>query len=282
MLQQSLTYEGDSVKIKNVLVPHYERGPLKTFVTASTELRNEPFIVCPADLISMSINFKKIIRSHLQDEALLSLAVDPRLEIGTRVHGDERGLVTGVGDGSEGRFLGSSAQILVAEHQFVRSCLELEKRGFTTLSEVIKELVSKGRKIRATPIANYWRDIDTFQELIDANRHILSSKLELPSECVSVPAGDTMEFGEDMTLSSGIKVHSGTRIIGPTLIMKETTIAENCIIGPNVSLSEGTTVGASSSIENAIVFGPGTAGEGMFLSNVIIFKDRIIQGETTE
>ncbi len=271
-----------SLEIQNVIVPDYESGPLKTFVTAGSKLGDEPFVVCPADLVSVSSNIENIVRSHLHDEALLSLAVDPTLEIGTKVYGDENGLITGVGEGSEGKFLGSSAQIIMADNQFVEFCSDLEARGLNTISEIINELVARDRKMRAIPVSGYWKDIDTFQALLEANRQLLCSEFDLPSSCVYVPAGDSMEFGEDISLGSGVMIHAGTKILGPSLVMPMSTISANSVIGPNVSLSEGTKIGMSSSIENAIVFGPGTTGKGTSLSNVIIFKNKVIEGDKIE
>ena len=281
-LQQFLSSEIFSLEIQNVIVPDYERGPLKTFVTASSKLGNEPFVVCPADLVSVSSNIENIVRSHLHDEVLLSLAVAPTLEIGTKVYGDENGLITGVGEGSEGKFLGSSAQIIMADNRFVEFCSDLETRGFNTISEVINELSARGRKMRALPVSGYWKDIDTVQALLDANRHLLCSELDLPSSCVYVPVGDSMEFGQDISLGSEVMIHAGTKILGPSLVMPESTILADSVVGPNVSLSEGTKIGASSSIENAIVFGPGTTGIGTSLSNVIIFKNKVIKGDKIE
>jgi NDP-sugar pyrophosphorylase family protein len=223
-----------------------------------------------------------MIHTHLRDNALISLALDPTHEVGTKVYGHECGAITGVGKDSDGKLLGISAQILIADHRFVEFCSELEKRGITTISEVINELISKGHKARAIPIKSFWKDIDTFQALLDTNEHLLSSEVDLPSSCVYVPAGDSMEFGEDIALGAGVKIQAGTKILGPSLVMPESTISANSIIGPNVSLSEGTIIGASSSIENAIVFGPGTTRRGNFFSNVIIFKNQVIQGDRIE
>jgi glucose-1-phosphate thymidylyltransferase len=124
--------------------------------------------------------------------------------------------------------------------------LKPSHRGEYEITEAIQWLIDNGRSVRAEMLTGWWKDTGRPEDLLEANRMMLST-LET---CVDG------EVDEASKLQGVIVVEPGAKVVrsllrGP-VIVGDGSIVEGSELGPNVSLSSACTVRAST-IEDSIV-----------------------------
>jgi glucose-1-phosphate thymidylyltransferase len=119
-------------------------------------------------------------------------------------------------------------------------------RGEYEITEAIQWLIDHGRIVRAEQVSGWWKDTGKPEDLLEANRMMLSLRqgaVDGEVDAASVLEGAVM-------VSRGAKVTRST-VLGPALIGPDTIVDESTV-GPNVSLERGCRV-VRSGIEDSIV-----------------------------
>ncbi|HEX2030350.1 MAG TPA: glucose-1-phosphate thymidylyltransferase [Actinomycetota bacterium] len=119
-------------------------------------------------------------------------------------------------------------------------------RGELEITDSIQHLIDTGRTVRAEMVAGWWKDTGHLEDLLEANRMILST-LEPRVE------GDVDERSSlvgPVVVEVGAKV-SRSVIRGPAVV-GEDTIVEDSVVGPHASIYYGCRV-ARSQVEDAII-----------------------------
>jgi glucose-1-phosphate thymidylyltransferase len=119
-------------------------------------------------------------------------------------------------------------------------------RGELEITDSIQYLIDAGRTVRAEMVSGWWKDTGHLEDLLEANRMMLS-RLE-PAAEGEVDEGSSL-IGP-VSLASGSKV-SRSVIRGPAVIGPD-TVVEDSLIGPNASVSFGCRI-ENSQIEDSIV-----------------------------
>jgi glucose-1-phosphate thymidylyltransferase len=143
--------------------------------------------------------------------------------------------------------------------------LKPSARGELEITDAIQGLVDLGRTVHAEQVKGWWKDTGRPEDLLDANRLILS-RLE----------GDVQGRVEGSSLTGEIFVHStatvkNSKIRGPVSIAANAVI-ENSYVGPYTSIGAGARV-ISSEVEYSILI------EGASLENIPNRVDSSILGE---
>lgn len=124
--------------------------------------------------------------------------------------------------------------------------LEPSWRGEYEITEAIQWLIDKGKTVRAEMLTGWWKDTGRPEDLLEANRMMLS---------VLVTRIDG-QVDDASTLEGVVVVEPGAKVVRSTIhgpaIVGEGSVVEDSELGPNVSLSSGCTV-SSSVIEESIV-----------------------------
>jgi glucose-1-phosphate thymidylyltransferase len=126
--------------------------------------------------------------------------------------------------------------------------LEPSWRGEYEITEAIQWLVDHGRTVRAEMVSGWWKDTGKPEDLLEANRMMLSlveGRGEVEGE---VDAASTLE-GE-VVVGAGAKV-TRSALRGPVVIGPD-CVVDGSTIGPNVSLERGCRVVAST-VRDSIV-----------------------------
>jgi glucose-1-phosphate thymidylyltransferase len=126
------------------------------------------------------------------------------------------------------------------------SKLEPSWRGELEITEAIQGLIDSGRTVRARMVEGWWKDTGKPDDLLEANRMMLS--VCAPLDEGEVDAGSTREGV--VVVSAGAKVTRST-LLGPVVIGPG-TVVEDSVIGPNVSIERDSIV-TRSHIEDSIV-----------------------------
>lgn len=146
------------------------------------------------------------------------------------------------------------------------------ERGELEITDAIQRLIECGAKISYQLTSGWWKDTGSPQDMLEANRLVLSSstdtsKYKACNIAASEP-GPTCEYGisiVDSIIKDPVAIGEGVKII-------------NSVIGPNVSIGRETTI-EKCVIENSIVM-EGTRLENIksTISNSLIGKNVTIRG----
>ncbi len=139
-------------------------------------------------------------------------------------------------------------------------------RGELEITDSIQHLIDGGRTVRAEMVSGWWKDTGHLEDLLEANRMLLS-RLQARVE------GDVDQRSKlvgPVVVDRGAKV-SRSVIRGPAMI-GEDTIVEDSIIGPYSSVYFGCRV-ASSEIEDSIVMERCRIEEVRGLTGSLLGKD---------
>ena len=119
-------------------------------------------------------------------------------------------------------------------------------RGELEITDAIQHLIDTGRTVRAEMVTGWWKDTGRPEDLLEANRMMLS---------VLEPRVDG-EVDPASTLEGLVVVEAEAKIVRSTLrgplIVGEGSVVEDSTLGPDVALAHGCTV-ISSTIEDSLV-----------------------------
>jgi NDP-sugar pyrophosphorylase family protein len=145
------------------------------------------------------------------------------------------------------------------------------KRVVDALNEYVTE-TGLGRCIRISG-QQYWFDVDTIDELLEANSFILRKKLvsdrnegHFYSHQTTSQVGGGRSDGDE-TLSP--------KIMGPVLIGERCIIGEGSIVGPCVSIQDKCIIGRFAELRNAIILRDSKIG------NSAVIEDAVVCGQIT-
>ncbi len=267
-------------RIDIVHVPEYERGPLQTLVTVLDVVRDEQFIVCPADLFVEEGIVSLTMSEHVTDNPprAASLAVDKSGRVGAPVYVKDAGLVAGVGRAIQGcSESGRSAMVLAVNRCFIDYCREALGSGERRVVDALNLAIGKGEAICQVDVAGRWFDVDDIASLLEVNEYLLRFSIPEINGSVFVPAGDTMDIGETITLPSGIVLESGVQIIGPSFIAPGCKVGSHCVIGPVVSLEMKTMVKSNSNVRESLLLGGSQIRTGTNLTGSVVHGSDVFQ-----
>ena len=130
-------------------------------------------------------------------------------------------------------------------HEAIDS-VEPSWRGELEITDSIQAMIDAGRTVRAEMVTGWWKDTGKLEDLLEANRMMLS---RLEPRIDGEVDGPSRVVGR-VVVEQGAKVTRSV-IRGPTVIGRG-TIVEDSLVGPNASIYEDCAV-VSSEIEDSIV-----------------------------
>ncbi|MEG3438375.1 glucose-1-phosphate thymidylyltransferase [Pannus brasiliensis CCIBt3594] len=128
-------------------------------------------------------------------------------------------------------------------------------RGELEITDAIQELIVLEKSVEALQLSGWWLDTGKKDDLLEANRIILDTRLEIS---VNGQLGDRSQAIGRVQIGEGTRVINST-IRGPVIVGDRCHI-ENCFIGPYSSIADGvklidTDIEHSVILEGAIVTG---------------------------
>jgi glucose-1-phosphate thymidylyltransferase len=130
-------------------------------------------------------------------------------------------------------------------HEAVRR-VEPSWRGELEITDSIQALVDAGRTVRAELITGWWKDTGKLEDMLEANRMMLS---QVEPRVDGEVDGQSRLVGR-VVIERGAKV-SRTVIRGPAIV-GENSIVEDSLIGPNASIYYECAIGGSQ-VEDSII-----------------------------
>jgi glucose-1-phosphate thymidylyltransferase len=130
-------------------------------------------------------------------------------------------------------------------HEAVAS-VEPSWRGELEITDSIQYLLDRGRTVRAEMVTGWWKDTGKVEDLLEANRMMLSALMPR----VEGDVDESTRLVGRVVVERGAKV-SRSVLRGPAIV-GEDTIVEDSVIGPNAAIYFGCHIGGSE-IEDSIV-----------------------------
>jgi mannose-1-phosphate guanylyltransferase/phosphomannomutase len=225
---------------------------------------DEPFLVISGDAMT-DIDLGDVIAFHKAHDAAVTIAlkrVDNPLDFGVVITDD---------DGLVERFLEKptwgqvfsdtiNTGIYVIEPWVLDYIPEGEPYDFS--SDLFPKLMADGHKLYGLAVEGYWCDVGSRETYMDAHRDILggSARIFVPGVQASegVWVSETAEIEKDVSLGHGVVVGANVRILAGATIGDFTVIDDNCVIGNGVHISHSvlwsdTFVGHHATVEGAVL-----------------------------
>lgn len=141
--------------------------------------------------------------------------------------------------------------VYLFDDQIVDACRTLEPswRGEYEITEAIQWLIDHGRNVRAHMVSGWWKDTGKPEDLLEANRLILS----LLRGRIDGEVDEATEVEGEVVVRAGAKV-STSRLVGP-IVVGEGCIVESSTIGPNVSIEPDCLISASEIADSILMRG---------------------------
>jgi glucose-1-phosphate thymidylyltransferase len=226
-------------------------GLAHAVLTARAFVAGEPFLMYLGDNVLLEGVSRFVAEfERTRPDAQIFLARVPEPErFGVAVLEDER-VVTLVEKPT--RFLSDLA--LVGVYLFDDSILEAaatlepSQRGEYEITEAIQWLIDHGRNVRAEILEGWWKDTGKPDDLLEANRMMLSVR----TTSIKGDVDDATTIEGSVVIGPGTKV-TGSVLRGPIVIGADCVI-ESSTLGPDVSIEAGCRV-HDSSISDSIVMG---------------------------
>jgi glucose-1-phosphate thymidylyltransferase len=122
-------------------------------------------------------------------------------------------------------------------------------RGEYEITEAIQWLIDHGRNVRARMVSGWWKDTGKPEDLLEANRMMLS----LRHRQIDGEVDDATILEGAVVVGAGAKV-SRSRLVGPVVI-GEGCIVESSTIGPDVSIEPDCRLEASEIADSILMQG---------------------------
>ncbi|NCR40499.1 MAG: glucose-1-phosphate thymidylyltransferase [Microcystis aeruginosa W13-11] len=131
-------------------------------------------------------------------------------------------------------------------HQAIAS-IQPSARGELEITDAIQELINQNKAVEANKLLGWWLDTGKKDDLLEANRIILDTSLEIALQGEVDP--NSQAIGR-VQIGQGSKIINST-IRGPVIIGENCHI-ENCFIGPYSSIANGTKL-IDADIEHSVI-----------------------------
>ncbi len=222
----------------------------------------EPFVLVFGDVVTPPVNVRALaaeFRRHLPDAVMATHRVDDPYT-GAAVYVDD-GVVTRI---VEKPPQGTSTTPLDNAGIFVFTPLvydlldrvERSPRGEYELTDALHMLTRKGTTLRAFELDGFWSNVTSREELLRANRHMLVH-LRATGAC-----------------PDRVGLH-------PFAIAADTAHVGDCVIGENVSIGPGSTIGDAAALTWSILCEGATVGKGATVEYAFLLPEASVPDRAT-
>lgn len=131
-------------------------------------------------------------------------------------------------------------------HQAIAS-IQPSARGELEITDAIQALINHHKPVEALQLQGWWLDTGKKDDLLEANRIILDTQLEIANHG---------EVDENSQIIGRVNIGKGAKIINSTIrgpvIIGENCHVENCFIGPYTSVAEGAVL-KETDVEHSVI-----------------------------
>lgn len=272
-----------TAEIKCVNANRFKEGPIYSLLAAERFVRDD-FLLIPADLILDHKILSKLVASH-KDKDTVHIATSKRsLQI-------QRAFVLchkrSRHDNSVLRFSSpksgskkwqedariqprASIGVVICPSKLFEYAHLAEEKGSRRVIDALNEYVARTGLGRCVAVSGqyHWFDVDTIDDMLEANSYILRKRLENNRN------QDRFYLDRETSVTVGERINSHqaqpAKILGPVLIGERCIIGESSIIGPCVSIQDKCTIGRHARISNAIVLSESVIDDSSMVNRAVV------------
>lgn len=155
--------------------------------------------------------------------------------------------------------------VYLFDDSILEACQQLQPswRGELEITEAIQRLVDQGRTVRAEMLSGWWKDTGRPEDLLEANRMMLST----------LTARVDGDVDADSTLAGTVVVERGakvtrSRIVGPAIV-GEGSVIEDSVIGPDASIGPSCAIVGSDVADSIVLEGCQVRGVRRIESSIL-------------
>jgi len=261
MPQSIVDYFGDGSKLGMKITYAIEAVPLGTAGALKNVEQHVtgPFFVLNGDILT-SLDLRAMRRYHEKKGGIATLhliRVDDPSPFGCVVH-DANGRVSAFVEkppkGEE-----PTNEINAGTYLLEREILDLIPPGRNVSIErsTFPEAIAQGRAIYAYTTADYWLDLGRPEHYLAAHRDVLSGAMPLALEPGLTGAG-----------CSALQGHPG--VVPPVHCASDVVADPSAVIGPNVVLGRGCSIGAGAVVRESVLWDRVSVGAGAVIEEAIV------------
>jgi|TARA_B100001964_G_C14240662_1_gene604830 NDP-sugar pyrophosphorylase family protein len=170
------SYFGDGSKFGIKITYSREKEPLATAgpLRLLKEKLDEPFLVIYGDILT-SLDFKKLMEFHTSNKADFTLVTkETEFPISYGVIKSEGNLIKGVEEKPE-----MKTQINAGIYFINPGVLDEIPKGFYQMTDLVKKLISQGKRVMKYELDGYWLDIGQMQDYEKAQKDVEEGTLKI-------------------------------------------------------------------------------------------------------
>jgi glucose-1-phosphate thymidylyltransferase len=144
-------------------------------------------------------------------------------------------------------------------------------RGELEITDAIQHLIDTGRTVRAEMVEGWWKDTGRPEDLLEANRMLLS----VQGRRVEGEVDASSRLEGNVVVERGAKVVR-SELLGPAIV-GEGSVIEGSVVGPNASIAAGCTIAGSRVADSIVMEGSRVLGVRA-LEGSILGRDVEVRG----
>ncbi len=151
-------------------------------------------------------------------------------------------------------------------------------KNYDFSKDIFPRILHEGKHIHGHITTDYWTDIGNLEQFAQANLDALAGKVKLDI------AGH--ELNKGVWVGDGARIHPDATLIAPVVIGQNVTIEAGATVGPSSSIGDASIISVDARVRRSTVFEDCYIGEGATLESATvadrnIIKDRVRIGEAS-
>jgi mannose-1-phosphate guanylyltransferase/phosphomannomutase len=272
------THFGDGSDFDVQMSYSVEDTPLGTagsVKNAEEDLKEGTFLIVSGDALT-DCDLTKAIAFHKAKGSLATLIlarVETPLEFGVVITGE---------DGKIERFLEKPAWSEVFSDTVNTGMYILEPEIFKTMErdkaydwsgDIFPRLLKEGKPMYGYVMGEYWADVGSLPQYLEAQEHLLGGKIDLPIQ------GETNSEG--IWLGPNCSIDETATLSAPIYVGRNCKIKKGAKIGPYTVLGDNAIIEEDAQIERSVVWDSAYIGAGARVSSAIVCSRVTIKKDCT-
>ncbi|NVM56016.1 MAG: NDP-sugar synthase [Candidatus Helarchaeota archaeon] len=256
------TFQKNGIELTIKNAKDFKKGPIYSFYACRDEIKDEDFILTPADLLIDPSFLLEIFQKSKEQKIMLAFDDGQINSHHTTIYLSKNNKIRNVLGITSNVIGGESVVKLLLPllicrvniQSYIEMSLNLKHKR---VIDAIELYLQQKNVATAYKIQNrYWFELDTISDILRANEFFLN-----------------LRIGKDQTIiNSKEPISRNISIKNPILIGKNCQIENNCVLGPNVSIGNNTHIGKNVKIQNAIICPSSEIPKNTKLENAIFFR----------
>ncbi|MGH2730834.1 MAG: sugar phosphate nucleotidyltransferase, partial [Actinomycetota bacterium] len=266
-------YFGDGSDLGVSLSYATEEAPLGTAgsILGARDLLSGPFVVISGDALT-DVDLAAVVHFHQERGSAATLVL-------TRMHDPlEFGIVMTDEDGRVERFLEKPTWGQVFSDTINTGIYVLEpevldfippEQPYDFSSELFPAMLDKGLPVYGFITESYWTDVGNADTYMQAQRDALAGRVKVNLK--------GFELRPNVRVGEDADVHPGARILGPALIGDNVRIFEGASVGPYAVIGDNAIVGPDARASQCVVMAGAHVGPGSHIRGAILGRGSALE-----